>query len=138
MRIRVRMDLSKPLKRKMKLQKSGNDWFWITFKYENAPTFCFICGVMGHSEKFCSQLFEKSENDIFKPYGIWMRAPLRRQAKLIRVKWLRFGEDDLQANMDAGQNSQQQYPGNLAENVVSGAVITGKEDKVEKLEISWI
>lgn len=38
MRIRVTIDLSKPLKRKMKVRRPGSDWVWITFKYENFPT----------------------------------------------------------------------------------------------------
>lgn len=70
MRIRVTLDLSKPLKRRMKLRKIGDEWFWIKFKYENVPTFYFICGLLGHEEKFCSQLFEKSESEITKPYGV--------------------------------------------------------------------
>lgn len=101
-RIRVTLDLSKPLKRRMKLRKTGNEWFWINFKYENVPTFCFICGLLGHGEKFCSQLFEKPESEISKPYGAWMRAPLRRQNKLIGAKWLRTGEEEGQTSMAAG------------------------------------
>lgn len=45
LRVRVTIDLEKPLKRRMKVKKSGNEWFWIVFKYENVPTFCFICGL---------------------------------------------------------------------------------------------
>lgn len=50
MRIRVIIDLSKPLKRRMKVRKSGGEWIWITFKYENLPTFYFICGFLEHSD----------------------------------------------------------------------------------------
>lgn len=91
LRVRVTMDLPKPLKRRMKVRKAGDGWEWIMFKYENLPTFCFICGLLGHSEKFCSVLFEKTEEEITKPYGVWMRAPLRRQTKLIGAKWLKEG-----------------------------------------------
>lgn len=98
MRVRVRIDLSKPLKRRIKLIKSGDDWYWISFKYENIPTFCFICGILGHSEKFCSQLFVTPEQEIIKPYGAWMRAPFRRQVKQIGAQWLRNGVDDLGPN----------------------------------------
>lgn len=66
MRQRVRIDLEKPLKRKMKIRKSGNDCQWIVFKYENVPTFCLICGALGHSEKFCIKLFDTPENEITK------------------------------------------------------------------------
>lgn len=51
MRIRVKIDLSTPLKRRMKVRRTGSDWLWITLKYENVLTFCFICGLIGHSEK---------------------------------------------------------------------------------------
>lgn len=78
----------------MKIRKSGNDWQWIVFKYKNVPTFCFIYGVLGHSENFYSKLFDTHENEITKPYGAWMRAPFRRQAKLIGAKWLRTGIED--------------------------------------------
>lgn len=89
LRVRVSIDVTRPLKRRMKIRSSGAEWFWINFKYENVPTFCFICGIMGHSEKFCSRLFEVPEAEITKPYGVWMRAPLRRQTQLIASKWLR-------------------------------------------------
>ena len=58
MRIRVTIDITKPLRRRMKVRKSGNEWSWITFKYGHVPTFCFICGIIGHADKFCSKLFD--------------------------------------------------------------------------------
>lgn len=58
MRIRVSLDITKPLKRKMKIKKADGDWFWADFKYERLPTFCFICRIIGHAEKFCPKLFE--------------------------------------------------------------------------------
>lgn len=78
LRVRVQIDLTKPLKRRMKVRKSGDEWTWINFKYENVPSFCFICGIVGHSEKFCSRLFDTPENEIVRPYGAWMRAPFRK------------------------------------------------------------
>lgn len=50
----------------MKIKKAADDWYWISFKYEDVTLFCFICGVMGHSEKFCGRLFDTSEDDIVK------------------------------------------------------------------------
>ncbi|KAK1376764.1 hypothetical protein POM88_032957 [Heracleum sosnowskyi] len=55
------------------LQKQGFD-----------PKLCVV-------EKFCSKLFDTNEADITKPYGSWMRAPLRNQVKPIGAKWLRSG-----------------------------------------------
>lgn len=81
LRVRVSLDVTQPLKRRMKIRSPVADWFWINFRYENVPTFCFICGIMGHSEKYCSKLFDLTESKITKPYGEWMGAPLRRQSR---------------------------------------------------------
>lgn len=103
MRVRVSIDLSKPLKRRMKIRKMGEECSWINFKYENVPTFCFICGFLGHSEKFCSKLFDTPEQDIIKPYGAWLRAPFKRQVKPIGAKWLRNGGEESQWNTGGGE-----------------------------------
>ncbi|KAK1403031.1 hypothetical protein POM88_002636 [Heracleum sosnowskyi] len=47
--------------------------------------------LLGH--KFCSKLFDTPENEITKPYGVWMRAQPRRHNNLIGAKWLRYGEE---------------------------------------------
>lgn len=106
MRVRVTVDITKPLKRRMKVRNVGNDWFWIVFKYENVPTFCFICGILGHSEKFCSRLFDTPEEEIIKPYGAWMRAPIRRQTKLIGAQWLHDGNGNSDRNTVPGELQQ--------------------------------
>lgn len=48
MRVMALIDLTKPLKRRIKMRKAGANWFQITFTYENVPTFCFICDLLGH------------------------------------------------------------------------------------------
>lgn len=119
MRVRVVIDLSKPLKRRMKVRKTGGEWIWINFKYENVPTFCFICGLIGHSEKFCNSLFDKPEDEIVKPYGSWMRAPLCRQTNLVCSRWLREGSTEEEGgnstmSMNSGETrrEEQQSPYN--------------------------
>lgn len=91
LRIRVQIPLHVPLKRRMKLKKSESIWCWANFKYEGVPTFCFICGMIGHGEKFCERLFETPEDKIEKPYGAWMRADPRRKSYSMGSKWLRQG-----------------------------------------------
>lgn len=41
-RVLVTIDLLNPLKRKMKFRKTGNDWLWINFKYENVLIFFLL------------------------------------------------------------------------------------------------
>ncbi|KAF4375412.1 hypothetical protein F8388_024071 [Cannabis sativa] len=89
LRIRVTINIEKPLRRKMKISPEGDDSFWVHFKYERAPTFCFICGIIGHTENFCAKLFQTPLDQIVKPYGIWMKATPIQQNKYIGSKWLR-------------------------------------------------
>ncbi|WOH12303.1 hypothetical protein DCAR_0831805 [Daucus carota subsp. sativus] len=91
LRVRVAIPLDKPLKRRMKLKKSESNWCWVNFKYESIPTFCFICGMVGHSDKFCAKLFDTPEDKIEKPFGTWMRAEPRRRMHTMGSKWLRPG-----------------------------------------------
>lgn len=111
LRVRISIDIRKPLKRRMKIRK-GNDEFWATFKYERLPQFCFICGMLGHADRFCHRLFDTPAEEIVKPYGVWMRAPDRKQSKQIGSKWLRdsaMGEGPAKEN-DGERNDQ---PGHI-------------------------
>lgn len=47
----VMLDIDKPLKWRMKIKREGGTWSWINFKYERLSTFCFVYGVLGHSER---------------------------------------------------------------------------------------
>ena len=73
MRIRVALDIYKPVKRRMKIKKAGGDWRWIHFRYERLPTFCFYCGLIGHAESFCEKRFENHKEGIEMPNGVWLR-----------------------------------------------------------------
>lgn len=83
--------LEGPLKRSMKLRKIAARWCWVNFKYEGIPTFCFICGMVGHGEKFCAKLFDTPLDKFEKPYGSWMPADPRRRSHTIGSIWLRMG-----------------------------------------------
>uniref|UniRef100_A0A803P703 Uncharacterized protein n=1 Tax=Cannabis sativa TaxID=3483 RepID=A0A803P703_CANSA len=103
LRVRVRLNVGKPLKRRMKFKKKNGDVFNANFKYERVPTFCFICGIMGHSERFCSTSYDT----ITKPYSNEMRAPSKRQSFLTALPWLCTGKP---APSSAGSNNLPQSP----------------------------
>ncbi|XP_031091105.1 uncharacterized protein LOC115996104 [Ipomoea triloba] len=88
MHVRVEIDVGKPLKRKMKLKKQGGEWFWLDFKYERLPSFCFLCGLLGHTDRFCSRNFEEGGVVGEKPYGVWLRAGGRRTMAMAGQRWL--------------------------------------------------
>ncbi|KAK1399917.1 CCHC-type domain-containing protein [Heracleum sosnowskyi] len=91
LRIRVTLPLDIPIKRRMKIRKSEQEWCWVNFKYEAIPTFCFICGLIGHGERFCDKIFDIPMESIEKPYGAWLRADPRRKTHTLGAKWLRNG-----------------------------------------------
>lgn len=91
MRIRVSMDVRKPLKRMMKLKKAGGEWIWIDFKYERLNIFCFTCGLLRHTAQQCPKLYECLTGEIVPAYGHWLMAPTRRTVMNSDERWLRQG-----------------------------------------------
>uniref|UniRef100_A0A803NVA0 CCHC-type domain-containing protein n=1 Tax=Cannabis sativa TaxID=3483 RepID=A0A803NVA0_CANSA len=91
LRVRVRVNVDKPIKRRMKVSNDDSSWYWVNFKYEKLPTFCFICGKIGHAEKFCPRLFLKPLHLQEKPYNLELRASTQRRHSTFGVQWLRSG-----------------------------------------------
>ncbi|XP_058732735.1 uncharacterized protein LOC131604305 [Vicia villosa] len=84
LRIKVNIDLRKPLKRGTVVRFKEKN-LRVHFKYERLPTFCFICGKVGHQIKDCEEVGDLSEEgfeDIEEQdlaFGAWLRAsPLPR------------------------------------------------------------
>ncbi|CAL5332799.1 unnamed protein product [Camellia sinensis] len=72
MRIRVALDIQKPLRRKVSL--FSTDPLWVDFKYERLPIFCHFCGMLGHSERECDAKLSAVVAPIDVPqYGPWLR-----------------------------------------------------------------
>ncbi|KAF4364678.1 hypothetical protein G4B88_028601 [Cannabis sativa] len=86
----------------MKLCKENGDWIWANFQYEYLPTFCFVCGIIGHSERFCPKRFDQPLELVNKPYGIGMKAQMKKKSYLIGAQWLRTEKDD--GGVDGGDN----------------------------------
>lgn len=58
MRIRVKVDITKPLKRALRVKCANGESLMVTFTYERLPNFCYRCGVIGHLLKSCRIEFE--------------------------------------------------------------------------------
>ncbi|XP_042939430.1 uncharacterized protein LOC122274460 [Carya illinoinensis] len=52
--------------------KFGNKQYWLSFKYERLPMFCFKCGFFMHVNGSCRN--RDSENITKAQYGQWLRA----------------------------------------------------------------
>ncbi|MCI44459.1 hypothetical protein A2U01_0065698, partial [Trifolium medium] len=87
MRIRVLIDIRLPLKKSKKIKKPGGEGKTVVFKYERLGTFCYICGMLGHSEFRCPKLF--NDPDAKREWGPDLRAEMGRKQSGDTSKWLR-------------------------------------------------
>lgn len=99
MRLKIRVDVRRPLKRKKKICKKDKTEVIVNCKYERLGDFCFICGLLSHTERFCRKKFDNVGSTSLREWGAWLRAPPRRNGGSSRSKWLR---DD--SNGDWGNN----------------------------------
>jgi hypothetical protein len=76
-RVRVEIDVNKPLERFTSVIRKGVRHVFIV-KYEKAPKFCEICGFLGHEFEECGNGFHKPEDHVF---GEWMIADVSRRGR---------------------------------------------------------
>ncbi len=88
MRIRVRLDVTKPLCRGRKARLEKGHETWISFKYERLPNFCYWCGLLSNSDKDCPQwLLNKEElRAEDQQFGPWLRAVNERPWRKTKIK----------------------------------------------------
>ncbi|XP_031111263.1 nucleolin 1-like isoform X2 [Ipomoea triloba] len=115
LRVRALLDLTKPLRRRVKMKKEGGDWFWAEFKYERLPHFCFLCGLMGHTERYCERMLEGVTEETVRPYGSWLRATGRR-FPAIGSRWL-VEERPRRAGIQTPQPQEVVNPNSLREEI---------------------
>lgn len=58
-RIRVLLNIRKPLRRGIFVSTTDSGKTWLAFKYENLPIFYFGCGRMGHGVMDCGELTQE-------------------------------------------------------------------------------
>ncbi|XP_074376703.1 uncharacterized protein LOC141718222 [Apium graveolens] len=104
MRIKIKLDVRKPLKRRKKIKRKNGTEFVVTCKYERLGDFCFICGLVSHTERFCRRNLDKRSEEGVKDWGPWLRATPRRGLNQGRSKWLR-DEDDAEWEAKIGRSN---------------------------------
>lgn len=61
----------------------------IQFKYTHLPSFCFIYGMLGHTDKLSGKLLQLQEGEVKKEWGLWLRATPKRSSCEDGGLWLR-------------------------------------------------
>ncbi|KAL8507170.1 hypothetical protein ACS0TY_017900 [Phlomoides rotata] len=87
-RIRVEIDTCIPLKRWKKVGHRARS-FLVHLKYETLNSFCFVCGLLGHTENFCEIRFTSPGVIPKMEWGIFLKAPERRGNMGESSRWLR-------------------------------------------------
>ena len=72
LRVRVVMNITKPLPRCCKLRSEGKHIGWAILKFERLPNFCYWCGRVDHVEKDCENRKKCGKED--QQFGDWMWA----------------------------------------------------------------
>lgn len=89
MTIRIRIDVSRSLKRKKKINRKDCPEFVVSCKYERLGDFCFYCGMLTHTERFCQKKLEVKEPTNVRDWGSWLRSAPRTITAQGKSKWLR-------------------------------------------------
>nr|XP_023870320.1 uncharacterized protein LOC111982935 [Quercus suber] len=77
MRVRVEIDITKPLCRGRKISWDQSGEGWAVFMYERLPNICYWCGLLSHDNKDCD-LWLSSRGSLRiedQQFGPWIRAP---------------------------------------------------------------
>lgn len=110
MRVRIAVDIRYPLKRKKKIIRQNKAEIMVTCKYEKLADFCFLCGLLTHTERFCKRKFEGESELMAREWGTWLRAPARRGGGQERSKWLREEREDGWSGNFGGDRNQGSQP----------------------------
>lgn len=89
-RVRVRVNVTKPLKRGMLVKTEEKGTRRIFFKYERLGNLCFIYGCLNHIMRECEQMDGEVDEELINdlPYGSWLRAsPPRRNVVTSLKRW---------------------------------------------------
>ncbi|MFQ6661253.1 hypothetical protein Gotur_029467, partial [Gossypium turneri] len=121
-RLRVNLDVQRPLRRGIFVSTNAVSKVWVPFKYENLPMFYFGCGRLGHGLSNCTQLTLERKNKISEnpPYSLALKA----ESKL-------FGKERIKFNMLIKKvGAQCSYTGGEKGAQIRKAKVVGDSDKM--------
>ncbi|XP_023928142.1 uncharacterized protein LOC112039499 [Quercus suber] len=78
LRVKVSIDVTKPLCRGKRVTIEDDKSRWVLFKYERLPNFCYKCGLLNHDLKDCPENLgpAKMQDTQNFQYGLWLRGDI--------------------------------------------------------------
>jgi hypothetical protein len=106
MRLKVRIDVNKPLQQNWKVRANDGNYVQIQFKYEKLGIFCYLCGVLGHTDKDCTLLFDMEQDDGSRGWGENIRPIMKRMGTAATNKYL---QDPIPSRQQATTGSETRF-----------------------------
>lgn len=100
--IRVEIDVEKPLRRGMKIGTGGGEKLVVEFKYERLSTFCYGCGILGHTDKECSVAIKWKKDFPGRPFQYCKRLRVQPKQWFPRSKGTEFEGGNSNRGFDGG------------------------------------
>jgi hypothetical protein len=89
MRLKVRINVNNPLQQSWKVRANEGNYVQILYKYERLGIFCYLCGLLGHTDKSCPKLFEMEHYDGVLGWGETLRPLIKRMGTAATKKYLK-------------------------------------------------
>ncbi|KAK9987574.1 hypothetical protein SO802_027813 [Lithocarpus litseifolius] len=101
-RIRVSVDITKPLCRGRRITMASGKEGWVSFKYERLPNICYWCGRLTHGDRDCPK-WVKSRGTLKvedQQFGTWLRAAKPRMSRRTVIRVVGMDEEDFGVDDD--------------------------------------
>lgn len=143
MRIRVKIDVRRPLKKKKQIMCYGKcSYVW--FKYERLSLFCFYCGCLGHSDSFCEARMAEGVETKEMRWDLSLRAQSRRAQTMTSV-WLREEGEEQGSGINGKRQLRRNTARDLAKNMVNnenidpilGINLVGSRSQTREVNGKW-
>ena len=115
-RVRIRVDVTKPLKKIIFLESEREENVPMPVTYERLPNFCFCCGIIGHQFRECVKYkTQKQENFAFGPRMKAVKVSERLNHDKSKDRWNRSNNTRIEENGQRNQNQTQRQPSSTTE-----------------------
>uniref|UniRef100_A0A803MT30 CCHC-type domain-containing protein n=1 Tax=Chenopodium quinoa TaxID=63459 RepID=A0A803MT30_CHEQI len=82
LRIKIMVDINKPLRRGLKVANGSSSPIWCGMQYERLAEFCYYCGRLNHTDVECQFVEEDVvTKGVVYEYGPWLGASPKKQAR---------------------------------------------------------